>query len=74
MKKSIKIALTLGLIFCFSGINIAQEMYQIKKKTPKSDTKKTTISKKDSVQISDSLKQEIELHRGLLLRDTSSTK
>ena len=74
MKKSIKIALTLGLIFCFSGINIAQQMYQIKKKTPKSDTTKTTVSKKDSVQISDSLKQEIELHRGLLLRDTSSTK
>ena len=74
MKKSIKIVLTLGLIFCLSGINIAQQMYQIKKKSPKSDSIKTTVSKKDSAQISDSLKQEIELHRGLLLRDTSSTK
>ena len=74
MMKSIRIVLTLGLIFCFSSINVAQQMYQIKKKSPKSDSIKTTVSKKDSVTMSDSLKQEIELHRGLLLRDTSSTK
>jgi len=74
MKKSIKIVLTLGLIFCFSSINVAQQMYQIKKKSPKPDSIKITVSKKDSVQLSDSLKQEIELHRGLLIKETSPTK
>ena len=74
MKKNTKVILALGLIFCLFGISIAQQMYQIKKKTKKSNTIETTITKKDSIQISDSLKQEIELQRGLLLRDTSSTK
>jgi hypothetical protein len=73
MKKSIKGVLTLALIICLCGVNIAQQSNKDKKKSAKPKNKKETVIKKERVQIPDSVKQEIELHQGLLLKDSTST-
>ena len=49
MNRFIKTALILGLLFCISGINIAQQ--NNKKQTPKSKIKKETVSRQESLRL-----------------------
>ena len=69
MNKNLKLAITLSLIIIICGSIIAQQPDKNKKDSTKSKNKKETVLKK-RVQIPDSLKKEMELKQGLLLRET----
>ena len=69
MKNRLKLAITMSLIVIICGSIIAQQPDKNKKDSTKSNIKKETVLKK-RLQISDSLKKEMELKQGLLLRDT----
>ena len=74
MKSNLKNILTIALILCVCGLNIAQQPNKDKKKSVKPKNKKETVIKKERVQFPDSVKQEMKIYQGLLLRDSSSTK